>query len=108
MQNSKVWKNRINSWSTESTIQNIHKGHLPQSHHSPGVKLLRDVKVRRQPKELGKVSVPDVELSAICHQHKDSLFPIKKESGVELCVDLLVLVVAKLQEVRDAMELTSF
>jgi hypothetical protein len=33
---------------------------------------------------------------------------IKEESGVELCDDLLVPVVAKLQKVRDAMELTSF
>jgi hypothetical protein len=60
------------------------------------VKLLRDVKVRRQPKELGKVSEPDVEPSAICHPHKEFLLLIKEESGVELCDDRLVLVVAKL------------
>jgi hypothetical protein len=71
------------------------------------VKFLRDVKVRRQPKELGKLSELDVEPSAICHPHKDSLLPIKEESRVELCDDILVPVVAKLQKVRDAMELTS-
>jgi hypothetical protein len=72
------------------------------------VKFLRDVKVRRRPKELSKLSEPDVEPSTIFHPHKDSLFLIKEKSGVELCDDLLVLVVAKLQKVRYAMELTSF
>jgi hypothetical protein len=52
--------------------------------------------VRTQPKELGKLSELDVELLAICHPHKDSLLLIKEESGVELCDDLLVVVVAKL------------
>jgi hypothetical protein len=60
------------------------------------VKFLRDGKVRRQPKELGKLSELDVELVAICHPQKDSLLLIKEESGVELCDDLLVPVVAKL------------
>jgi hypothetical protein len=80
----------------ESTIQNIHRSHLPQSHHSPGVKFLRDGKVRRQPKELDKLSELDVESSAISHPHKHSLLLIKEENRVELCDDLLVLVVAKL------------
>jgi hypothetical protein len=71
------------------------------------VKFLRDVKMRRQPKEFSKLSELDVEPSAICHPHKDSLLPIKEESRVELCDDILVPVVAKLQKVRDAMELTS-
>jgi hypothetical protein len=83
-------------------------GHLPQSDHSPGVKLLRDVKVRRQPKELGKLSKLYVEPLVICHPHKDFLFLIKEESGVELCDDLLVPVVAKRQKVRDAMKFTYF
>jgi hypothetical protein len=72
------------------------------------VKLLRDVKVRRQPKELGKLSELDAKPSTICHPHKDSLLLIKKESGVELYDDLLVPVVAKRQKVGNAMELTSF
>jgi hypothetical protein len=53
------------------------------------VNLLRDAKVRRQHKELSKVSEPDVEPSTIYHPHKDFLFLIKEESGVELCDDLL-------------------
>jgi hypothetical protein len=69
------------------------------------VKLLRDVKVRRQPNELGKMRELDVELVAICHPHKDSFFVVKEESVVELCDDLLVPVVAKLQKMRYAMEL---
>jgi hypothetical protein len=72
------------------------------------LQFLRDGKVRRQPKELSKLSELDVEPSAICHPHKDYLLLIKEESGVELCDDLLVPVVAKLQKVRHATELTSF
>jgi hypothetical protein len=72
------------------------------------VKFLRDVKVRRQPKELSKLSELDVEPLAICHPHKDSLILMKEESGVELYDDPLVLVVVKLQKVRDAIEFTSF
>jgi hypothetical protein len=103
-----VWKNPINLWSTESTVQNIHRGHLPRSDHSSGVKLLRDVKVRRQPKELGKLSELDVESSSICHPHKDFLFVVKEESGVEFSDDLLIPVVAKWKKVRDAVKLTCF
>jgi hypothetical protein len=72
------------------------------------MKLLRDVKVRRQPKELAKLRELDVELAVICHPHKDFLFLIKEESGVELTDDLLIPVVSERQKVRDAMELTSF
>jgi hypothetical protein len=71
------------------------------------VKLLRDVKVRRQPNELSKLSELDVEPVTICHPHKDSLF-FYQMSGVELYDDLLVSVVAKLQKMRDAIELTGF
>jgi hypothetical protein len=80
----------------ESVVQNIHGSYLPRSHHSPGVKFLRDGKVRRQPKEFDKLSELDIEPSAICHPHKDSLLLIKEESGVELCDDLLVPGIAKL------------
>jgi hypothetical protein len=38
-----------------------------------------------------------VKPSAISHPHKDSLFLVKEESGVELNDDLLVPVVAELQ-----------
>jgi polysaccharide deacetylase 2 family uncharacterized protein YibQ len=95
MQDSKVWKNPINLWSMESAVQNIHRGHLPRSDHSLDVKLLRDVRVRRQPKELSKLSEMNGEFLAICHPHKDSLFLIKEESGVELNDVLLVPVVVK-------------
>jgi hypothetical protein len=64
--------------------------------------------VSRQPNELDKLSELDVEPAAICHPHKDSLFLIKEESGVELCDDLFVPVVAKLQKMREAMELIGF
>jgi hypothetical protein len=59
------------------------------------VKLLRDVKVRRQLKELGKLCKLDVEPSSISHPNKDSLFLIKEESGIELCDDLLIPIVPK-------------
>jgi hypothetical protein len=108
MYDSKVGKTPINLWSAESVVWNIHRGHLPRSDHSPGVKLIGDVKVRRQTKELGKLSKPNVEPLTICHPHKDSLFLIKEESGVELCDDLLVLVVLKWQKVGDAMKCTCF
>jgi hypothetical protein len=50
----------------------------------------------------------DVEPSAISHPHEDSLFLVIEESGVKLNDDLLVLVVVELQQVSDAMEVTSF
>jgi hypothetical protein len=46
--------------------------------------------------------------SANGHPSKEPLFLIKEESGVELCVDLLVLIVAGLQQIGDAMKITSF
>jgi hypothetical protein len=61
------------------------------------VKLLGDVKLRRQPKNLSKLSKLNVEPSAISHPHEDSLFCFKEESGVELSDDLLVLVIVELQ-----------
>jgi hypothetical protein len=74
----------------------------------PGVKLLRVVKVRRQPKELGKLCKLDVEPSSLGHPHKDSLFLTKEESRIELYDDLLIPVVPKWQKVRDAMKFTCF
>jgi hypothetical protein len=72
------------------------------------VKLLGNVKLRRQPKNLSKLSKLDVKPCAISHLHKDSRFLDKEESGVELSVDLLVPVVPELQQVSDAMKVTSF
>jgi hypothetical protein len=72
------------------------------------VKLLGVVKVRGQPKKLGKLCKLDAEPSAVSYPHKDSLFLLKEESGIELCDDLLILVVPKLQKIRDAMKVTSF
>jgi hypothetical protein len=46
----------------------------------------------------------DVKPSAISNPHKDSLFLVKEE----LSYDLLVLVVEELQQVGDAMKVTSF
>jgi hypothetical protein len=50
----------------------------------------------------------DVKPCAISHLHKDSRFLDKEESGVELSDDLLVPVVPELQQVSDAMKVTSF
>jgi hypothetical protein len=63
--------------------------------------------VRRQPKNLCKLCVLDVEPPAISHPHEDSLFLIKEESGIELGDDFLFLVVPKGQKLSDAMGLTS-
>jgi hypothetical protein len=60
------------------------------------VKLLGNVKLRRQPKNLSKLSKLDVKPSAISHPHKDSLFLVKEETGVELNNDLLIPVVLEL------------
>jgi hypothetical protein len=58
------------------------------------VKFLGDVQLRRQPKNLSKLSELDVKPPSICHPHEDSLL-VKEESGVELDDDLLIPVVAK-------------
>jgi hypothetical protein len=72
------------------------------------VKLLGDIKVRGQPKKLNKMCKLDVEPSTISHPHKDSLFLLKEECGIELRDDLLIPVVPKLQNVGDVMTFTSF
>jgi hypothetical protein len=71
------------------------------------VKFLRNVQLRRQPKNLSKLSKLHIESPAISHPHKDPLFLIKEESGVELSDDLLVPVVPKLQQIGNSMEVTS-
>jgi hypothetical protein len=66
-----------------------------------------NVELRRQPKNLSKLSKIDVKPSTISHTHEDPLFLVKEESGVELSDDLLVPIVAELQQVSDAMKVTS-
>jgi hypothetical protein len=44
---------------------------------------------------------------AIGHPHKDPLFLVKEESGVELSDDFLIPIVPKLQQISDSMEVTS-
>jgi hypothetical protein len=60
------------------------------------VKLLGDVKLRRQPKNLSKLSKLDGEPSAIGHPSKEPLFLVKEEGGEELYDDLLAPIVAEL------------
>jgi hypothetical protein len=49
-----------------------------------------------------------MEPSAISHPHKDSLFLVIEESGVELGDDFLIPVVPKLEQISDTMQVTSF
>jgi hypothetical protein len=44
-----------------------------------------------------------MERSAISHPHKNPLFLIIEESGVELGDDFLILVVPKLEQISDTM-----
>jgi hypothetical protein len=71
------------------------------------VKFLGNVQLRRQPKNLSKLSKFHIESPAICHPHKDPLFIIKEESGVELSDDLLLPVVPELQQIYNTIEVTS-
>jgi hypothetical protein len=48
-----------------------------------------------------------MEPSAISHQHKDPLFLVIEESGVELRDDFLIPVVPKLEQISDIMQVTS-
>jgi hypothetical protein len=43
----------------------------------------------------------------ISHPHKDPLFLVIEESGVELRYDLLIPIVPKLQQLSDLMQVTS-
>jgi hypothetical protein len=47
-----------------------------------------------------------MEPSAISHPHKDPLFLVIEESGVEVEDDLLILVVPKLEQISDTMQVT--
>jgi hypothetical protein len=49
-----------------------------------------------------------MEPFAISHPHKDPLFLVIEESGVEFGDDLLVSVVPKLERISDTMQVTSF
>jgi hypothetical protein len=64
--------------------------------------------MRGQPKDLGKLGKLYTEPPTICHPHKNPLFLVKEESGVELRDDFLIPIVFKLQKVGDAIEITSF
>jgi hypothetical protein len=46
--------------------------------------------------------------SALSHPQKEPLFLIIEESGVELEDDFLILVVPKLEQISDTMQVTSF
>jgi hypothetical protein len=48
-----------------------------------------------------------MEPSSISHPHKDLLFLIIEESGVELGDNFLILVVPKLEQISDTMQVTS-
>jgi hypothetical protein len=48
-----------------------------------------------------------MEPSAISHPHKDPLFLVIEDSGVELRDDFLILVVPKLEQISDTMQVTS-
>jgi hypothetical protein len=48
-----------------------------------------------------------MEPSAISHRHKDHVFLVIEESGVELRDNFLILVVSKLEQISDTMQVTS-
>jgi hypothetical protein len=48
-----------------------------------------------------------MEPFAISHLPKDSLFLVIEESGVELRDDFLILVVSKLEQISDTIQVTS-
>jgi hypothetical protein len=48
-----------------------------------------------------------MEPSAISHPHKDPLFLVIEESGVELRDDFLISVVPKFEQISDTMQVTS-
>jgi hypothetical protein len=48
-----------------------------------------------------------MESSTISHPHKDPLFLVIEESGVELIDDFLILVIPKLEQISDTIQVTS-
>jgi hypothetical protein len=107
MQHKKVRKQPLNLGRLKTTVLDIHGSHLPRHHDPSRVKLLGDVQLRRQPKNLSKLSYLHMEPSAISHPHKDTLFLVIEESGVELGDNFLILIVPKLEQISDTMQVTS-
>jgi hypothetical protein len=103
MQHKKVRKQPLNLGRLETTVLDVHGSHLPRHHDLSRVKLLGDVQLRRQPNNLSKLSKLHMEPSAISHPHKDPLFLIIEDSGVELRDDFLIPVVPKLEQIGDTM-----
>jgi hypothetical protein len=64
--------------------------------------------MRGQPKYLSKLGKLYVEPLATCHPHKNPLFHVKEESGVEHKDDFLIPIVPEVQKVGDTMDVTSF
>jgi hypothetical protein len=96
-----VWKQPLNLGRLETTVLDIHESYLPRHQDPSRVKLLGDVQLRRQPKNLSKLSELHMEPSAISHPHEYLLFLVIEESGVELGDDFLILVVPKLEKISD-------
>ena len=103
-----MWKQPLNLGRLETTILNVHGSHLPRHQDPSRVKLLGDVQLRRQPKNLSKLSEIHMEASSISHPHEYPLFLVIEESGVELRDDFLILVVPKLEQISDTTQVTSF
>jgi hypothetical protein len=57
-----------------------------------------------QSKKLCKLCELDAESSTISQPHKDSLFRVKEEGGIELSDDFLILIVLETQQVCDAIK----
>jgi hypothetical protein len=55
MHHKKVRKQPVNLGRLETTVLDVHESHLPRHHDSSKVKLLRNVQLRRQPKNLSKL-----------------------------------------------------
>jgi hypothetical protein len=87
----------------ETTVWDIQRGHLSRHHHPLRMKILRDVQVRRQSKNLSKAGQLHMKPPTIGHPHEDLLFLVIEESGVELSYDLLIPIVPKLQQLSDLM-----
>jgi hypothetical protein len=56
MQHKKVRKQALNLGRLDTTVLYVHRSHLPRHHDPSRVKLLGDVQLRRQPKNLSKLS----------------------------------------------------
>jgi hypothetical protein len=67
MENWKVRKKSIYLRNMEAIVWDIHRAHLPSSHHASHVKLLGVVEVRGQPKNLSKLWKLDWKSSSMGH-----------------------------------------